>query len=177
LPVLDSAFGNAPAVTGLVMTAALLGFAASGLLPEGSDPARTLRRALWLIVAASAVCAVAPWFGLLLAGRTAQGIGVGFLVAGGISDVARSHPAAAGGRLTGSLIGGTAIGGLLSRLSGYTAIWLGWRPAFALGGILALILCSIALRRLAAPRTAGGGGPSHLVSDGAWSGRGSGSSS
>jgi len=130
------------------MTAALLGFAVSGLLPEG-DPGRTLRRAMWLIVVASAVAALSPFFALLLVARAGQGIGVGLLVAGGLADIARNHPAAQGGRLTGALIGGTAIGGLLSRLTGYSALWLGWRAAFALGGLLALGLLSLALNRLA----------------------------
>ena len=130
------------------MTAGLLGFALAGLLPEG-DPGRTLRRAMWLIVLSSAVAALSPHFLVLLLGRAGQGIGVGLLVAGGLADIARNHPAARGGRLTGSLIGGTAIGGLLSRLTGYSALWLGWRAAFALGGVLALGLLGFVLNRLA----------------------------
>ena len=148
LPLLDRAFGTNPAVTGLTMTAGLLGFAVAGLLPEGDDPARTLRRAMWLILAASLVAALSPAFGVLLSARAAQGVGVGLLVAGGLADIARNHPASLGGRLTGSLIGGTAIGGLLSRLTGYTALWLGWRAAFAIGGVLALAFLSFALNRL-----------------------------
>ena len=139
------------------MTAGLLGFALAGLLPEG-DPGRTLRRAMWLIVVSSAVAALSPHFVVLLLGRAGQGIGVGLLVAGGLADIARNHPAGRGGRLTGSLIGGTAIGGLLSRLTGYSALWLGWRAAFALGGVLALGLLSFVLNRLArTPAETGGG--------------------
>ncbi len=137
------------------MTAGLLGFALSGLLPEG-DPGRTLRRAMWLIAGSSAVAALSPHFAVLLLARAGQGIGVGLLVAGGLSDIARNHPAGRGGRLTGALIGGTAIGGLISRLTGYSALWLGWRVAFALGGLLALGLLSLALNRLGrAPIDAG----------------------
>jgi YNFM family putative membrane transporter len=134
-------------VTGLTVTAGLLGFAVSGLLPEG-DPVRTLRRAIWLIAVSSGIAAFSPLFAVLLAARAGQGIGVGLLVAGGLADIARNHPAAVAGRLTGVLIGGTAIGGLVSRLTGYSALWLGWRAAFALGGVLALGLCSLALNRL-----------------------------
>jgi YNFM family putative membrane transporter len=130
------------------MTAGLLGFAVSGLLPEG-DPTRTMRRAMWLVVVSSTVAALSPLFAVLLAARAGQGIGVGLLVAGGLADIARNHPAARGGRLTGLLIGGTAIGGLVSRLTGYSALWLGWRAAFALGGVLALGLLSLSLNRLA----------------------------
>jgi MFS transporter, YNFM family, putative membrane transport protein len=144
------------------MTAGLLGFAFSGLLPEGGVPGRTLRRAMWLIVASSAVAALSPHFAVLLLARAGQGIGAGLLVAGGLADIARNHPASRGGRLTGELIGGTAIGGLLSRLSGYSALWLGWRAAFALGGLLALGLLSAALNRLA--RTSAETGASSAVS-------------
>ena len=147
MPLLDREFHTNPAVTGLTMTAALLGFALSGLLPEG-DPGRTLRRAMWLIVTSSAVAALSPIFPVLLLARAGQGIGVGLVVAGGLADIARHHPASRGGRLTGALIGGTAIGGLISRATGYSALWLGWRAAFALGGLLALGLVSLALNRL-----------------------------
>lgn len=146
LPVLDRAFGTPPPVTGLTMTAALLGFAISGLLPEG-DPERTLRRAMWLVVIASGLAAASPLFAVLLTARAAQGLGVGYLIAGGLADIARRHPGASGGRLTGSMIAGTAIGGLLSRLTGYSALWLGWRASFAIGGVLALGLVSFALNR------------------------------
>ncbi len=44
---LDHDLGTSPAITGLVMTAALLGLAAAGMLPE-REPARTLRLAAWL---------------------------------------------------------------------------------------------------------------------------------
>jgi YNFM family putative membrane transporter len=155
------------------MTAGLLGFALAGLLP-GGDPSRTLRRAMWLIVVSSAVAALSPDFAVLLLGRAGQGIGVGLLVAGGLADIARNHPVARGGRLTGALIGGTAIGGLISRLTGYSALWLGWRAAFGLGGLLALGLLSLALNRLArtpadaegaavVSRREGGGAPVGLV--------------
>ena len=72
------------------MTAGLLGFALSGLLP-GGDPGRTLRRAMWLIVVSSAVAALSPHFAVLLLARAGQGIGVGLLVAGGLADIARNQ--------------------------------------------------------------------------------------
>ena len=161
LPLLDGAFGTPPPVTGLTMTAALLGFAAAGLLPEG-EPSRTLRWASWLIALASLVAALSPVFASLLVARAAQGIGIGLLIAGGLADIARRAPAGHAGRLTGAMIGGTAIGGLLSRLSGYSAFLIGWRGAFAVGGLVALVLATLALKRLgltsqASPRIAAGG--------------------
>jgi MFS transporter, YNFM family, putative membrane transport protein len=133
------------------MTAGLLGFAVSGLIPEG-DPRRTLWLALAAIVACSLLAAGAPAFGFVLAARAGQGVGIGLLVAGGLADVARRAAPGQGGRLTGAVIGGTAMGGLLSRLSGYSAFLLGWRGAFLAGGLAALLLAGAALRRLGVSR-------------------------
>ena len=147
LPELDRDLGTSPAVTGLVMTAALLGFAAAGLLPEG-DPARTLRLAAWVIVASSLLAAASPHVAVLLAARAAQGAGVGMLVAGGLADVPRRLPPHAAGRVTGALLGGTALGGLCSRLVGYSGNLLGWRGAFLVGGAGVLLVVLPSLRAL-----------------------------
>jgi YNFM family putative membrane transporter len=173
LPELDRDLGTSPAVTGLVMTAALLGFATAGLLPEG-EPARTLRLAAWLIVVSSLAAAASPDVWVLLAARAAQGVGVGLLVAGGLADVPRRLPPSAAGRMTGALLGGTALGGLGSRLVGYTGIVLGWRGAFLLGaaGVLVIVLLSLRALRLGAPPlrrasgTPAGGAPLTLVAAG-----------
>jgi MFS transporter, YNFM family, putative membrane transport protein len=129
------------------MTAALLGFAAAGLLPEG-EPARTLRLAAWLIAGSSVLAAASPDVAVLLAARTAQGVGVGLLVAGGLADVPRRLPPGAAGRITGALLGGTALGGLGGRVVGYTGIVLGWRGAFLAGGAVALMVVLPSLRTL-----------------------------
>ena len=173
LPQLDRDLGTSPAVTGLVMTAALLGFAAAGLLPEGR-PARTLRLAAWLIVLSSLLAAVSPDVAVLLAARAAQGVGVGLLVAGGLADVPRRLPAGAAGRVTGALLGGTALGGLGGRLVGYTGIVLGWRGAFLVGaaGVLLVVLASLRTLPLQVPPAgraaagAGGGAPLSLIAAG-----------
>jgi MFS transporter, YNFM family, putative membrane transport protein len=145
------------------MTAALLGFAAAGLLPEG-QPARTLRLAAWLIVASSLLAAASPHVAVLLAARAVQGVGVGLLVAGGLADVPRRLPPGAAGRVTGALLGGTALGGLGGRLVGYTGILLGWRGAFLVGGagVLLVVLASLRALPLLAPPARGAG----RVSDG-----------
>ena len=132
-------------VTGLVMTAALLGFAVAGLLPD-RDPARTLRRATWLTVAACLLAAASPHVAVLLVARLAQGVGVGLLVAGGLADVARRRPPAVAGRVTGALIAGTALGGLGGRLVCYLGLLLSWRGAFLLGGAGALVALLLSLR-------------------------------
>jgi YNFM family putative membrane transporter len=173
LPELDRDLGTSPAVTGLVMTAALLGFAAAGLLPD-REPARTLRLAAWLIVGSSVLAAASPDLWVLLAARGAQGVGVGLLVAGGLADVPRRlHPSAAG-RVTGALLAGTAMGGLGGRLVGYSGILLGWRGAFLAGGAAVLLVTLPSLRALTlgpAPdgeRAArpGGGAPVTLIAAG-----------
>jgi len=147
LPILDRAFHTPPVLTGLTMTVALLGFAASGLLPEG-DPVRTLRHALWMIVGGSALAAVSPVFLVLLVARGMQGAGVGLLIAGGLSDVARRHSAKVAGTLTGAIIAGTAIGGFASRVMGYLALFTDWRVAFAVDGLVVLAAVTYALPAL-----------------------------
>ncbi len=154
------------------MTAALLGFALAGLLP-GGEPARTLRWAMWLTVAGSLAAAVSPNLLVLLPARAAQGVGVGLLVAGGLADVPRRLPPAIAGRVTGALISGTALGGLLGRVIGYTGNFLTWRGAFAVGGAGVLAVVVLSLRGLPfggsgeAPRPArSGGAPLSLLAAG-----------
>lgn len=160
LPDLDHDLGTSPTVTGLVMTAALLGFALAGLLREG-DPQRTLRRAMWLVVVSSLAAAASPNIVLLLAARFGQGVGVGMMVAGGLAEVPRRLPPADAGRVTGALIAGTALGGLLGRGFGYAGIFLGWRGAFLAGGAGVLAVCGLSLAWLA--RHAARGGPRREV--------------
>jgi YNFM family putative membrane transporter len=155
LPQLDRDLGTSPALTGLVMTAALLGFAVAGLLPEG-EPSRTLRLAAWLVVAGGVLGAVSPDLWVLLVARAAQGAGVGMLVAGGLADVPRRLPPGVAGRMTGALLAGTALGGLAGRAFGYTGILLGWRGALLAGcaGVLLVTLPSLRALPLDAPAAA-----------------------
>lgn len=152
LPILDRDLGTQPAVTGLLITAALLGFAVAGLL-HGGDPARTLRRAMWLTVAGSIVSALSPSIWVMLPARAAAGLGIGLMVAGGLAEVPRRLPPAVAGRVTGAMISGTAIGGLLGRAAGYIGLFVSWRWAFLVGGIGTLAIVSLSLRALGPPAT------------------------
>jgi MFS transporter, YNFM family, putative membrane transport protein len=140
-------------VTGLVMTAALLGFAVAGLLHEG-DPQRTLRRAMWLTILGSVAAAFSPHFLVLLGARALEGVGVGMLVAGALVEVQRRLPSAQAARVNGAFIAGTAMGGLGGRAAGYTGLFLGWRGAFLVGAAATLLLVGVTLRWLG--RDAGG---------------------
>ncbi len=172
---LDRDFHTSPAVSGLVMTAALLGFALAGLLREG-EPARTLRIAMWLTVAGSVAAAASPSVWLMLPARAVLGTGVGLMVAGGLADVPRRLPPAQAGRVTGALIAGTALGGLGGRAIGYAGLFLTWRGAFLVGGagVLAIVLLSLRALPLqrGAPRPAapagGGRAPLSLLLAGAY---------
>jgi len=160
-------------VTGLVMTAALLGFAAAGLLPEG-DPARTLRLATWLVVGSSLLAAASPGVWVLLAARAGQGVGVGLLVAGGLADVPRRLHRSVAGRVTGALLAGTAMGGLGGRVVGYSGILVGWRGAFLAGGAAVLLVTLPSLHSLplgpppdgGRDARPGGGAPGSLIAAG-----------
>ena len=147
LPLLDQELHSSPTLTGLLMTFGLLGFAVSGFLPEG-DPRRSLKLAIVLILLSSAGAVIAPNLYFLLPVRAAQGVGVGLLIAGGLADVARRMPADKAGRYTGALVAGTAVGGLLSRMTGYSALFFGWRAAFAVGAVGTLALAGLAIRSL-----------------------------
>jgi YNFM family putative membrane transporter len=147
LPELDRDLGTPPAITGLVITAALVGFAAAGLLPD-RNPYRTLRLAMWLTVASSLAAALSPTIWVLIAARACQGLGIGLLVAGGLADVPRRMPPDVAGRVTGAMISGTALGGLVGRLAGYAGLFVSWRGAFLIGGLGVLAVITLSLSRL-----------------------------
>lgn len=156
LPELDRDFQVGPAVSGLVLTATLLGLAVAGLLPE-RDPRRTMRVALAAAVAGSLLAAASMALWLLLAARVLQGLGIGLLLAGALADIPRRLPPRLAGRMTGSLVAGTALGGLGGRAIGYVGLFATWRVAFLLGGLGALVLVWAGLRALplgGAPRPA-----------------------
>jgi YNFM family putative membrane transporter len=156
-----------------VITTALIGFAVAGLLPEGR-PRRTLAVAAWVTVAGGLAAAASPSIWLLLPARAVQGLGTGFLVAGGLADIARNMPRHMAGRLTGSMIAGTALGGLAGRMAGYAGLALTWRGAFIVGATALLGTVLPALRSLppeAAPSeqpspARGGGAPLGLILSG-----------
>jgi MFS transporter, YNFM family, putative membrane transport protein len=148
------------------MTTTLLGFAAAGLLPE-RHPRRTMRIALVATVAGSLLAAGSFALWLLLAARVLQGLGIGLLLAGALADIPRRLPPGGrgglphqnkhAGRMTGSLVAGTALGGLGGRAIGYVGLFATWRAAFLLGGLGALVLVWVGLRALplgGAPQTA-----------------------
>lgn len=130
LPELDRDLGTSPAVIGLVMTAALLGFATAGILPEG-EPARTLRRATWLTVAASLIAAVSPNLWLLLPARAAQCAGIGLLVA------------TVGRYLTAYYVGGAAAAPLMAA----SYLRWGWSGVILPLSAATLIVAGLALAR------------------------------
>jgi YNFM family putative membrane transporter len=149
LPQLDRDLGTPPAITGLVITSALVGFALAGLLPD-RNPHRTLRLAMWLTVASSLVAAVSPSIWVLIPARAGQGLGVGLMVAGGLADVPRRLAPELAGRVTGAMISGTAMGGLLGRLIGYAGLFVTWRGAFLIGALGVLAVITLSLRSLPA---------------------------
>jgi YNFM family putative membrane transporter len=140
-----------------VITASLAGFALAGLLPEGR-PRRTLALAMCLTTAAGILAALSPSISVLLVARVGQGIGTGFLIAGGLADIARNMPREIAGRLTGSMIAGTAFGGLLARALGYAGLLVSWRGAFLMGAAALLGVVLLALRSLPVETGTGIGG-------------------
>src|ERR687886_579097 len=97
--------------------------------------------AIVVLAAATAACALAPGFTVLLAARAAQGLAVPFVFAVAVAYVAEEVPASRSAAVNGLYVSGTAAGGFLGRfLSGAVADASGWRASFAALGLVLLVV-------------------------------------
>ncbi len=149
LPELSHRFAVSPAAASLSVSVTTLTLAV-GLLVVGPVSERYGRTRLVTLslVAATALgllCAFAPSWPLLLAGRALQGLALAGLPAVAVAYLGEElHPAAAG-QATGLYVGGNAIGGMAGRLlSGGLDELGGWRLSVGGIGVLAA-LCTVAV--------------------------------
>jgi YNFM family putative membrane transporter len=142
LPLLGREFGVSPSTASLSVSVMILGIAVSSLL-VGPLSDRVGRKPLLVGCALalggpSLVCALAPSWSVLLAGRFCQGLLIPGLTAVSVAYIAEEFPEKRVGRLLGGYVAATVTGGLLSRvLAGLVAEAAGWRWAFVLGAALA----------------------------------------
>jgi MFS transporter, YNFM family, putative membrane transport protein len=134
LPQLGRAFHQPPAMAGLTVSLLVLAVA-FGALVAGPLSDRLGRKPVMLGVSAllvipTALCALAPNFGTLLAGRTLQGLLMPGLTSVAVVYIAELFPPNRRGTAMGIYVGGQVLGGLLARGASATlADRLGWRPA------------------------------------------------
>jgi EmrB/QacA subfamily drug resistance transporter len=102
---------------------------------------RTLLRGMGLFALGSALCAVAPHLGVLIAGRCVQGAGAALLAPNSLAILGQSFSGARKGRAVGIWAAAGAIAGAVGPVLGGWLIDLGsWRAIF----LINLPLCAIA---------------------------------
>lgn len=109
--------------------------------------ARVFRAGIGVFTVASALCAVAPTLGVLIAARAGQGIGGAILMAVPVAiirdAVAKDRMGAAMGLMGTMSAIGTALG---PSLGGFVVAWAGWRWSFLLMALLGAVLFVLAAR-------------------------------
>ncbi len=140
---------------------AFLAVAAITLIPAGRlgdrvGHLRVYRVGLGILVLASVLCAVAPVFWVLLAGRGLQGLGAGMLMSCGPALLTTSVAPDRRGWVLGIVSTATCTGLILGPpLAGFLVEALGWEGVFAASAVLGALVLVPTLRL----RREGGGGP------------------
>jgi len=150
LPLIGQDLGIEPARLGWLVTGFLLIFGVStpfyGRLADRWGARRLFATGLAIFAAGSLLCALAPTYGVLLAGRLVQAAGSGAIPGLGVALVSRAYPperrGSALGIVSAAVGSGAAIG---PTLGGFIAGTLGW-PALYGVTVLAGVLAPLALR-------------------------------
>ena len=115
---------------------------------------RLLLAGILLFTVASALCAVAPTLGLLIAARAAQGLGAAVMMALTLAFVGETVPKERTGSAMGLLGTMSAIGTALGpSLGGMLIAGAGWRAIFLVNVPLGILTFVLALRHLPVDRT------------------------
>lgn len=153
LPRLGAVFGVSLAASQWVLLVYLLSvttaIVSAGRLGDLLGQRRVLLAGLGLFAAASALCAAAPGFAVLLAGRIGQGLAAAALMSLPVSLVRDTVTGARTGSAMGLLGTMSAIGTALGpSLGGVTLAAFGWRAIFAVLAAAALGALILAARSL-----------------------------
>ncbi|WP_210211026.1 MFS transporter [Mesorhizobium sp. M9A.F.Ca.ET.002.03.1.2] len=132
--------------TTLFVVASILGAALSSRLLERAGPGRAYASATALFVTGALICAAAPAFPVLLAGRFVQGLGGGLLYALAYAVIRLVYPEALWSRAIGlisamwgvSTLIGPAVGGVFAELSIWRAAFWSLVPLSVIFGAIAI---------------------------------------
>ncbi|WP_432495160.1 MFS transporter [Kineococcus gypseus] len=141
------------------LTAGLLGTVLAGGWADARGPRAPMAAGAALFVVGQAVCAAAPTFPALLAGRVLAGLGGGLLVVSIYVVVGSAYPDEVRPRVFGWMSACWVLPGVAGpALAGWVAQEAGWRPVF--GGVvpLAVLVAAVILPRVAATAAGGAGG-------------------
>lgn len=132
--------------TTLFVVASILGAALSSRLLDRAGPGRAYACATALFVAGALICAAAPAFPVLLAGRFVQGLGGGLLLALAYAVIRLVYPEALWSRAIGlisamwgvSTLIGPAVGGVFAELNIWRAAFWSLVPLSVIFGTIAI---------------------------------------
>lgn len=148
LPALSTDFGVGAETASLSVSAAT-GAVALAVVPATAlavrlGPVRAMQGALVVATLLTAVGALAPSFGVLVAVRGATGLALAAVVAVAMSHVGTQvHPAGLGAAM-GMYVAGNSIGGVTGRLVGSGVVDLsGWRAATLAVAVLAAVTTAL----------------------------------
>lgn len=159
MPHVMADFAVSPRTAQWLTTAFLLSMAtvipATGWLLSRLTPRSALRGAMTVFALGTAVCALAPSFAVLVAGRVVQATGTAVMMPLLITTVLRLVPADRRGHVMGRVMMAIAVAPALGpALSGSVLTVTSWRAIFVLVMALAAAVTAIGLRRLDTQETA-----------------------
>lgn len=155
LPLLADAFRVSPATATLSLSATTLALGVTlvflGPISDAVGRTTLMHVSLFASAVLTIAVALAPGWGLLVAGRAVVGIAVAGLPAVAVAYLREEIDHAAASGSIGLYIGGTGLGGMSGRLlAGGVADLFGWRWGIASIGILG-VACAVAVVALLPP--------------------------
>ncbi|WP_432571617.1 MFS transporter [Kineococcus sp. SYSU DK005] len=137
------------------LTASLLGTVLAGGWADARGPRGPMAAGALLFVAGQSVCALAPAFGVLLAGRLLAGAGGGLVVVSVYVVVGSAYPDEVRPRVFGWMSACWVLPGVAGpALAGWMADAVSWRLVFAVVVPLAVLVAAVILPRVAAAAAA-----------------------